>query len=88
MLACVLRAVTHHDLTGAIIQSVVGCQLIGDRLAQFRDASVWSVFRKTGFQSLDCGPFYVFWCIEIRFTCTEAADVDALGFHGFRLAID
>jgi hypothetical protein len=28
------------------------------------------------------------WGIEIRFACTEAADVEAFGFHGFRLAID
>jgi hypothetical protein len=84
----VFRAVTHHDLPRAITQSVVGCQLICDRLAQFRDASAWRVFRKTGFQRLDCGPFYVLWCIEIRFASTEAADIDPFGFHGFRLAID
>ena len=83
-----LRAVAHDDLPGAIIQSVVGCQFVRDRLAQFRDASAWRVFRETGFQRLDCGPFYMLGRIEIRFACAEAADVDAFGFHGFRLAID
>ena len=83
-----LRTVTHHDLTGAIIQSVVGCQFVRDRLAQFWDASAWRVFGETGFQRLDRGSFYMFGGIEIGFASTKAADVDALGFHGFRLAID
>ena len=83
-----LRAITYHDLPGAIIQSVVGCQFVRDRLAQFRDAGVWRVFRETGFQRLDRGPFYMLGCIRIRFACTETANVEALGFHGFRLAID
>ena len=49
---------------------------------------LWRVFSETGFQRLNCSPFYVFGRIEIRFAGTKAADVDAFGFHGLRLAID
>src|SRR5207247_8710810 len=88
VVACMLCAVTHDHLHGAVIQSVISGYFVGNRLAKFRDASAWRVFREPGFQRLDCGPFYVFGCIKIRFACTEAADVDAFGFHGLRLAID
>src|SRR5215468_9705270 len=61
---------------GAIIQSVVGCQFVCNRLAQFRYTGVWGVFRETGLQRLDRRLFYMLRRIEIGFACTKAADVD------------
>ncbi len=83
-----LRAVAHYDLGGAIIELVVGRQFFGNRLTQFRNARARRIFRKAGFQRGDRCRFDVLRRIEIRFARAETADIDSLGFHRFRFAVD
>ena len=83
-----LGPVAHDDLSSAIGQLVVRGQFFSDRLAQFRNASAWCVFREAGFQGRDRRRFDVFRRVEIGLACTEATNIDAFGFHRFGLAID
>src|SRR5262245_45715221 len=82
-----LRAVADDDLRGLVVQVVVGLELFRDRLTQFGDAARWRVLGEAGFdRSLGRG-LDVLRSIKIRFACSEAADVNAFGFHrlGFRV---
>ena len=83
-----LCAVTHDDLSGPIIQSVVGRQFFRNCLTQLRDAGAGRVFGKASLQCIDRGFLYVLRSIEIRFACAEAAHINAFSLHGFGLAID
>ena len=83
-----LCAVAHDNLSSAIVQLVIGRELFGNCLTQFRNTSAGCVFCKSGFKRIDSGFFYVFGRVEIRFARAEAANVDAFSFHGFGFAID
>ena len=83
-----LCPVAHNHLSRAIVELVVGGQFLRDRLAQFRNARAGCVFCKSCLQRFDRGLFDVLRRVEIRLASTEAADVDAFGFHRFGFAIN
>ena len=83
-----LGAIAHDDLGCAIAKLVISGQFLRDCLAQFWDTGTRRVFREAGLERRDRGRLDVLGCIEIWFTRAEAANIDALCFHRFGLAID
>ena len=83
-----LRATAHNDLARAIRNLVIGLEFLGNRLAQFRQSRARRVLGEARFQCRDGGRLDVLRRIEIRLARAKAANVDAFGFHRFRLAVD
>jgi hypothetical protein len=83
-----LRAVADDNLRWFVIDSVFDQELVGDRLAKFRNTGTRGVLRESGFQRRNGGRFNVLGSVEVRLACSEAANVDSLGFHRLRLAVD
>lgn len=70
------------DLGRFIIEAVVGLEFVGDGLAEFRDAAGRGVFGESSIEGGHRGGLDVLWGVVVGFTGSEAANVDALGFHG------
>src|SRR6478672_6052979 len=73
--------VANNDLTRPVLEAVIGGELFGDGLAQFREAGAGRVLGKPAFKCRDAGCFDVLRSIEVWFTCAETADVDSFGLH-------
>ena len=78
----------HHHLARAITDLVIGLEFVRDRLAQFRQTRARRVFRETRFQRRDARRLDMLRRVEVRLARSEAADIDAFGFHRFRFAVD
>jgi len=84
----VFCAIAHDDLGSAIAEVVVGSQFFSDRLAQLRDASAGVYFVKPASNASIAAFFICSGVSKSRFASAEAANIHALGFHGFGLAVD
>src|SRR5205085_7839171 len=83
-----LRAAAYDDLARAIRELIIRLEFLRDGLAQLRQTGARCIFRKPGFKRGDGRRFDVLRRVEVRLAGAEAADIDAFGFHRFRLAVD
>lgn len=88
IVAGVLGPVGDDDLGGFVIEAVVGLEFVGDGLTEFGDPAGRGVFGEPSVERGHCGGFDMFWRVVIGFTGSEAANVDALGLHGFGFGVD
>ncbi len=76
-----LGACAHDDLPRVIAQPLLSQDMIGNRLAQLRDAAYVGITGFTGFQRLDCGLADVLGRIKIRLACAQGQNGHAFAFH-------
>ena len=80
-----LAAAVYDDLVRLVLDAVVAMELVGDRLAQFRDTAAGRVFGEAVGQRLRGGVLNVLRRVEVRLTGAEADDVLASGAQFFGL---
>ena len=86
--AGLLGAIAHDDLAGFVIEAVVFKKLLGNRLAEFGNAGAGGVFGAALLERLDRGGLDVLGGVHVRLAGSETENFDALGEHGFGLAVD
>ena len=84
----VFCAVADDDLGRFVIDAVVEQELVGHGLTKFWDTGTGRVLRESRFQRRYSSGLNVFGSVEIRFACSEAANVDPFGFHRLGLTVD
>ena len=83
-----LAAAGNDDLRGLVTQTVFALELVGNGLAQLRDAAGGSVLGKPVVERLDGRIFDVFRRIEVRFAGAEPDHVLSVGLHLFGLRVN
>jgi hypothetical protein len=79
IIEALLAADGNQDLTGAVVEAVVTAKLLGDRLAQRRDARHRGVTGEAGIDRIDGRLLDVLRRVEVGLACAKADDVLAFG---------
>jgi len=86
--AGMFAAAVDDDLAWLVLDAVVALELVGDSLAQFRDAAARRVLGEAVGQRLRGGVLDVLRRVEVRLTGAEADDILALGAQFLGLGRD